>query len=488
MTAVSPLDLLSPNLEATIATGDMVDVRLFEVREAFSTLFEIQLRALSDNPDIDFAAVVGQPATFLFRQSKLGLTRRYEGVCAHIEQVKVEPSDKGRSAYSIAIVPRLWLLSQRRNYRMFQTMSEPDIVFTLLGEWGIDFEPRLSDSYPTRKYRVQYGESDYHFIKRLLEDVGITFFFEEKDGKTTLILTDEPTAAPARPPVTFVSEPHGVTGEFVTNVRIVRRVRPGRYTQRDVDYRRAPVFPLIRSRDGGLDAEAPLERFHYNPGAFVFGEQSGGGTPVADDRGVHRTDLARADEQVQRRLDAKQGSARVVLFQAEVALLQPGQVLSFESHPRSDLAPDKTLLVVGATHRGYSDTTWTHDFEARFTDMPYRPPLETEKPKAVGVESATVVGPAGEEIHCDEFGRVRVHFHWDRESKFDEKSSCWVPVSQPWGGTGYGGMNIPRVGQEVIIAFLGSDPDRPVIVGRVYTSLQKVPYGLPANKTQSGWR
>jgi type VI secretion system secreted protein VgrG len=116
------------------------------------------------------------------------------------------------------------------------------------------------------------------------------------------------------------------------------------------------------------------------------------------------------------------------------------------------------------------------------------PELRTPKPKVSGVESATVVGPAGEEIHTDEFGRVRVHFHWDRESQMDDNSSCWIHVSQPWGGTGFGGSNLPRVGQEVIVDFLGGDPDRPVVVGRVYTNLQKTPYKLPDNKTQSGWK
>jgi type VI secretion system secreted protein VgrG len=130
----------------------------------------------------------------------------------------------------------------------------------------------------------------------------------------------------------------------------------------------------------------------------------------------------------------------------------------------------------------------THSCEVRSADQPYYPPLRQTKPRAQGVENATVVGPAGEEIHTDEFGRVRVQFHWDREGNRDEMSSCWIHVSQPWGGAGYGGTNLPRVGQEVIVDFLGGDPDRPVITGRVYTNLQKTPYPLPENKTRSGWR
>jgi len=133
-------------------------------------------------------------------------------------------------------------------------------------------------------------------------------------------------------------------------------------------------------------------------------------------------------------------------------------------------------------------TDWSHTCEARSAEVAYRPSLATPKPRVIGVESATVVGPQGDEIHTDEFGRVRVHFHWARESKMADNSSCWIHVSQPWGGAGYGGTNLPRIGQEVLVDFLGGDPDRPVITGRVYTNLQKVPYKLPASKTQSGWK
>jgi type VI secretion system secreted protein VgrG len=163
-------------------------------------------------------------------------------------------------------------------------------------------------------------------------------------------------------------------------------------------------------------------------------------------------------------------------------------VVSIDDHPHAAFARRKGLLVVEARLQGTSDGEGSCDCETRSTDIPYRPPLLTPRPKTNGVESATVVGPPGEEIHTDEFGRVRVHFHWDRESRMDDKSSCWIHVSQPWGGTGYGAMNLPRVGQEVLVDFIGGDPDRPVIVGRVYTNLQKAPYTLPANKTQSGWR
>ncbi len=174
-------------------------------------------------------------------------------------------------------------------------------------------------------------------------------------------------------------------------------------------------------------------------------------------------------------------------FETNVIDLSPGMVMSLLDHPRSELGPGEKLLVLESTLSGNIDSL-THAVEVKSAASPYRPPLRTPKPKAMGVESATVVGPKGEEIHTDEFGRVRCHFHWDRQSKMDEKSSCWIHVSQSWAGAGYGTTHLPRIGQEVLVDFLGADPDRPVIVGRVYTDLEKTPYKLPEHKTQTGWK
>jgi type VI secretion system secreted protein VgrG len=258
---------------------------------------------------------------------------------------------------------------------------------------------------------------------------------------------------------------------------------------RDHDYRRAPAHQPLSSHEAAhIDVEKRLERFHYTPGAFLFGTDKGDDSPSADDRGKTRVDEAEAALLAQKRLEAKRSNAKVCTFDSNVPDLSPGVVISLLDHPRPDLGPTKKLILVEVTHTGTSYGAWIRHCEARSADLPYRPPLSTPKPKALGAESATVVGPPGEEIHTDEFGRVRVHFHWDRESQMNDQSSCWIHVSQPWGGAGFGGMNLPRVGQEVLVEFLGGDPDRPIIVGRVYTNLQKVPYKLPAGKTQSGWK
>lgn len=480
---------LGSNLSVTVASGDSLDVRQFTVHERLSSLFRVSLVVLSENHDIDFEAVVGQPARFIIQGSYLdgAAPRFWSGICSELYQLAAE--EDGLSTYHLDIVPTLWLATQRRNYRMFQQKSELKIALKLLSEWGIEPVKRLSATYKKRKYRVQYGESDFAFLCRMLEDAGISFYFHQEDGETQMVLTDAPQVSAARAPISYKEDVSTVRGEYVTSVRIGRKVRPGRYVMRDHDYRKDPKYKLSAGASVKTEGiEQKLERYHYTPGAFLFGTEQGDATPGADDKGKTRTDEAEAALLAQRRLDAKRGDATTCSFETNASDLAPGVVASFTGHPRSDLGDKKRWLIIESTRSGSNDGEWSQSCEARSAAVAYRPPLVTPKPRTMGVESATVVGPPGEEIHTDEFGRVRVHFHWDRESAMDDSSSCWIHVSQPWGGSGYGGTNLPRVGQEVLVDFLGGDPDRPIIVGRVFTNLQKTPYKLPDSKTQSGWK
>ncbi|WP_437538998.1 type VI secretion system tip protein TssI/VgrG [Sorangium sp. So ce726] len=488
MATFSPSDVLR-YIDVTVASGDRLDVRHFHVTERMSALFEISLVVVSDNADIDFEAIAGQPMRFTLRQSAVGRgARTWTGICSHIEQSAAE--DIGVSTYKLVLVPALWLLTQRRNHRMFQLQSELDIVRTLLAEWNIPTSERISATYGKRKVRVQYGETDFAFICRMLEDAGISFYFQTtEDGETRLVLDEAPHRnAPREPSIAFRDNPTDADLEHVTKVRVGRQIRPGRYSVRDHDHRRPPNYALLSTAKAAEPLEESLERFHYVPGAFLYESDKGQPTPVADDRGRYRTDEKEAGALAQRRLDAQRVGARAVAFDTNTLDLAPGAVVSFLDHPKSELSPSSAFLVTHATLSGERHSEWSCTCEAVSASLTYRPPLVTPKPKAAGVESATVVGPPGEEIHTDELGRVRVHFHWDRESRMDETSSCWIHVSQPWSGAGFGGTNLPRIGQEVIVDFLGGDPDRPIIVGRVYTGLQTTPYKLPDNKTQSGWQ
>ncbi|EYF01093.1 type VI secretion system Vgr family protein [Chondromyces apiculatus] len=472
-------------LEAQIASDDTLTVHQFSVHERISSLFNVTLIVHCKNPDISFEGVVGQDASFTL--SSGSHTRTWAGICNHIQQLRAE--EDGESTYELSIVPSLWELTQRRNHRMFQQESELDIVKKLLGEWSIPFEEKITGSYKPRKYRVQYGESDFAFICRMLEDVGISFYFSPSGG-STLVLSDAPQSNPSRGAIWFHDDTSTAAGkEHVTGVRVGQRTRPGRYTLRDHDYRRPPSYKLLKTaEDAKASSESKFERFHYVPGSFLFQSDKGEDTPVADDRGKTRADEKEGEALAQKRLEAKRATRQVCSFATNAHDLAPGVVMSMIDHPKSEVGAGKKLLVVESSLSGAQRGEWMQHCEAVSADAPYRPALGAPKPKTNGVESATVVGPPGEEIHCDEFGRVRVHFHWDRESQMNDKSSCWIHVSQPWSGAGYGGINLPRVGQEVIVDFLGGDPDRPIIVGRVYTNLQKVPYKLPDKKTQSGWK
>jgi type VI secretion system secreted protein VgrG len=476
------------NLVVRVASGDALDVRHFRIEERLSELFSIRLRVVSANHDLGFGAIVGEPATFEIHGGvrELGRDRVWTGICKECRLVRVETA--GLSTYELEIVPALWLLTQRRNHRIFQQVSEIDIVETLLGEWGIPYRKELGAAYPPREYRVQYAESDYAFLCRMLEDAGVTFWFRETDDGTELVLGDAPQRSePRAHGIAFRDEPSLEERDHVTKVALSQRMTPGGFTVRDYDTRLAPDFPLLagaKAAEGSV--ESRLEQFVYAPGAFLFAGAEPGDTPAADDRGVARSNLGEAAAIASRRLEAIRKDRVVVTFETSANDLAPGVVFSILEHPRADLG--EPLLVSASIHEGAHDSGWAHHCEARPASIPHRPTIATPRPRVSGVETATVVGPAGEEIHVDEFGRVRVHFHWDRESKRNERSSTWLPVSQSWGGAGYGGTNLPRIGQEVIVDFLGGDPDRPVVTGRIYTNLQKTPYKLPDNKTQSGWK
>jgi type VI secretion system secreted protein VgrG len=479
----------SGNMEVTVASKDELDVREFSVHQSMSALFTVTLTAVAKNADIDLESVVGQEASFKLHGGGAGEKgKTWHGVCNEFHQVRVE--DSGMSTYHLTIVPKLWLTSQRQNHRMFQQMSELDIVEKLLKEWSVDTEKKIQGQYKKRKYRVQYGETDFDFMSRMLEEAGISFYFEQKDDKTVMVLHDAPQTNEKRgDDIPFRDEPSVSVKEHVTGVRVSRHVRPGKVTVRDHDYRLPSSYKLMHSADGdGVATEKQLETYHYAPGAFLFESDKGEATPHADDKGKHRTDESEAGKLVQKRLAASRGDASRIVFNTNVVDVAPGTVMSILDHPHREVADGKKLLVTESRIDGRRDEETNHYVECKSADKAHHPAIKTEKPKVQGVESATVVGAAGDEIHTDEFGRVRVQFHWDREGKHDDNSSCWIHVSQPWGGSGFGGSNLPRVGQEVIVDFLGGDPDRPMIVGRVYTNLQKTPYKLPQNKTQSGWK
>ncbi len=464
-----------PILELSFESGeDSLSVRRFTVHEAVSSQFDVSIVARSPNEDIDLETIVGKAAGFLLVDQTLA-ARAWTGIVAEMEQIRVEAptgAGIGLSTYFLRIVPVMWLLGQRRNNRIFHKSTVPAIVQKVLGEYAITPKLKLSEPHPEHEYRVQYGETDLAFVSRLLEEEGISYFFGQTGGegaiKSELVLTDKPQLGEARPPIPYADNPNETGGNaHDTSVHISHRVRPGRATHRDYDFEK-PDYLLLGNSEKAKAPEDIYEQYVYEHGIFT-----------EEKPGKIRADI---------HLESRRRDKRSVTYHSNVFTLSPGVLFTMLDHPRPDLGPDKKLLVLEASIDGTATAEWSMSGHAVFADVPYRTAQSTPRPVIHGLQSAIVVGPKGEEIHTDEHGRVRVQFHWDREGKYDEKSSCWLRVSHGWAGAAYGMFALPRVGHEVLVAFWEGNPDEPVIVGRAYNQKMRVPYKLPDEKTRSTWR
>ena len=481
-------------LELSFASGDHgLSVRRFTAHEAVSSLFAVTIWARSPDASIDLESIVGQEASLHavsgYANAGGAGVRRWTGIVDFAEQVQAEAA--GLSTYRIRIVPRLWLLTQRRGNRIYQHLTIPEIVDKLLAEWGIDHTWEVDfKTYPQLEYKVQYGESDYAFLSRLLEEAGIAFTFPEDDKGSKLVFGDRLHGAPLRnaPPIGYRDEPpQAAEKEFVTRVRIGHEVRPGAQTLRDYDFRN-PALPPNGEAPKSQSPEDFYEQYHYRPGSFLAETGRDAGTPAADDRGFNRYDAKYGTERASRELLGNRVGREGAVFETNAVDLWPGTVFKIAEHPKVELDESRPLLVIALSIEAVHDGEWIAEGHFIFTEVAYRPPLRSAKPQILGVQSAVVVGPNGQEIHTDEFGRVRIQFPWDREGKLDDGSSCWIRVSQGWGGTGYGMITLPRIGQEVLISFLDGDPDLPILTGRVFNQTNPVPYKLPENKTISTWK
>jgi type VI secretion system secreted protein VgrG len=481
-------------LDLWFASGEVtLSVRRFAVREHVSGLFDISVLALSPNHSVDLASIVGKPASLRVASglpfAALGGARYWTGVCWSMELIEVEPT--GLSTYDLRIVPELWRLGQRTNYRIFQHLSIPDIVDGILTEWSIEPAWKIDRAgYPKLEYRVQYGETDLGFMSRLLEEAGIAYTFPDDPTKgSKLTLSDAlHLNTPRAAPILFAPNPtQAAATEIVTRVGLLHEVRAGAHVIRDVDFRN-PTYALVGEAAKAKAPEDRLERYHYEPGAFLVETGKPGDTPAADDRGVARHDEKYGKDRAQRALEAERTGKRAVTFQTNVTDLWPGVVFSIAGHPHSDLAESTKLLVTELILEATREDPWRIAGHAVFADQPHRPAILTPKPVVFGVETATVVGPRGQEIHTDEFGRIRVQFPWDRAGKNDDTSSCWIRVSQGWAGAGSGMITLPRVGHEVLVGFVAGDPEQPLVVGRVFNAKSRVPYKLPEHKTRSTWK
>jgi type VI secretion system secreted protein VgrG len=438
------------------------------ISEGFS--FVVTTVAPSSEP-VELGDLVGKRATLTLAvaatSAGAGDVRAVRGV---VERAELGEEGKKLTAYRVTLAPTAHALRHRFDVRIFQELSVPDVVKKVLGEAGVAHQLKLSGSYEPREYCVQFRESDWDFVARLLEEEGIHTYFDHDGDDDVLVLADAKGAhAPIAGDAELVFRPPGgalVASEHVSAFRSAEERRTGKVTVRDYDFKK-PSLVLESVASGELDGD--LERYD-SPGGHTT-------QPVGD----HRARTGHERLETGRRVG--HGSSACGRF-------IPGSTFTLAEHPTSAL--NREYLLTRVEHRGSDPhmegaggVPYENDFEVVAADVALRPARVTPKPVVHGIQTAIVVGPSGEEIHTDEHGRIKVQFHWDRLGKRDDKSSCWMRVAQAWAGPGYGAMFLPRVGHEVVVSFVDGDPDRPLVTGSVYHGANVPPYALPGNKTRS---
>ncbi|MDH1555510.1 type VI secretion system tip protein TssI/VgrG [Stutzerimonas stutzeri] len=447
----------------------------FRGREAISQPYRFDLELVSERPDLDLESLLHRPAFLAFAPDG-------SGVHGLVHQAAQGESGKRLTRYRLTLVPQLAYLAHRTNQRVFQHLTVPQIIAQVLEEHGIQADAYRFGLgpvvYPPREYCVQYDETDLHFIQRLCEEEGIHYHFQHGASAHVLVFGDDQTVFP-RLAATAYQQDSGLVADQPVIKRFGLRLetRTSRVTRRDYDFEKPR---LTMEAAFHSDFQPDLEDYDY-PGRF--------------------TERARGKHLSQRVLERHRHDYELAEGESDQPRLVSGHFLPLTEHPRSDW--NQLWLLTEVLHEGkqpqvLEESVTSHvdsgdgfvqgyrnHFSATPWAIPFRPALCHPKPKVLGSQTAVVTGPAGEEIHCDEYGRVKVQFHWDRHGQADDKTSCWLRVSSSWAGDRYGGIAIPRVGMEVLVTFLEGDPDQPLVTGCLYHKEHQVPYDLPANKTRT---
>lgn len=452
---------LNFSLKTPLGEDELI-VSSFSGTECISSLYTYTCNAWSTNPEIDFDAIIEQPVSLSILLPDN--SKRY--ISGYVNRINQTSQGTDLTNYQLRIVPWLWFLTQRANCRIFQDNTVPEIIQQIFDDRGYSglYTLALDGSYQKREYCVQYRETDFNFVSRLMEKEGICYFFKHGDGENTLILGDSAAAhkpiVPAGDVAYYLAHDTVKRHEGVVNFSFQQSVRPTAITLQDFNFK-------TPSTDLEVNNQKTDDRELYDyPGEYP--ERSIGDTyakiRLEEERSIHKV---YSGETTSRRLAA-------------------GSTFKMTDHPRNtyNILYLLTSVSISASQHE-TDTTFTSYFECIPADTPFRPQMVTHIPAVYGLQTAIVVGPSGEEIWLDPYGRVKVQFHWDREGKYDEKSSCWVRVAQNWAGKNWGIVFHPRIGQEVVVQFIEGNVDRPLITGRVYNEEQMPPYELPANSTQS---
>lgn len=489
-------------LEVTTPLGkDKLLLVGFTGSEAISQLFCFRLELLAKNQtEVAFDKLLGEKITIRLRLPD-GEDRYFNGICSRVSQGE---RDATFTSYGMEVVPRIWLLSKKAQSRIFQQLSVDAIIKKVLEGFDVSYE--LQGKFHPRDYCAQYRETDFNFLSRLMEEEGIYYFFKHDANSHKMVVANTPSSHSDMPHMNRIIFEEVVGGKRDEN-RIygwekAQELRSGKYTLWDhcfeIPHKRLEAQANIidsvqvgkvvhKPKVGGNDK---LEIYDY-PGEYAQrfdGVDRGGGDRSDDLKKIFEDNTRTVDI----RMEQETVPGIILQGTSNCRHFVSGHKFTLERHFNAD----GEYVVVGVGHVARqassfrSGTGGDFEYENNFScipsAVPFRPARLTPKPAIQGTQTAVVVGPPGEEIFTDKYGRVKVQFHWDRDGKNNAESSCWVRVGTVWAGKQWGAIHIPRIGQEVIVDFLEGDPDRPIIIGSVYNAEQMPPYELPANKTQSG--
>ncbi|HEY0006423.1 MAG TPA: type VI secretion system tip protein TssI/VgrG [Pyrinomonadaceae bacterium] len=447
------------HLKVTTPLGEnKLLLRSLTGEESISGLFHFHLEMVSEDNSLDFSAIVGQSVTATIKLND-GTEHHINGLVGRFVQ---EDSDVRLTTYYAELHPWLWMLTKTGDCRIFQNKTVPQIIETIFSNLGFtDFRNDLKATYAAREYCVQYDETAFNFVSRLMEDEGIFYFFEHTSDKHTLVLADDADSFQSCPGLDAAkyrqSDISHTDDHAITRCTIEEQVVTGKFAHDDFNFETPSTDLKVEVAGTGSEM-----RIYEYPGGFA--KQDGG------------------EQRANRRLEACEHPAKTLRGESYVRAFVSGYKFDLKDHYRADA--NKTYVLRWLSHAATQER-YTNSFEAFPVDLPFRPQRTSRKPVIAGAQTAIVVGKSGEEIWTDKYGRIKVQFHWDQKGKNDENSSCWIRVDYGWAGKQWGGIFIPRIGQEVIVSFLEGDPDRPVITGAVYNAEQTVPYTLPDEQTKS---
>ncbi|RSV84677.1 type VI secretion system tip protein VgrG [Klebsiella aerogenes] len=446
--------------------------------EAMSEMFELSLTLLGSDARLDRSKLLGQPVTVTIPTQNALSSRYFNGKITRVAVSAVELSGIRYAAYQLTVEPDLWPMKRDRNLRIFQGQTVPQIINTLLSEYQVNVEDKLNGSYRVWDYCVQYQESSFAFISRLMELEGIAYHFRHEVGKHTMVLTDSATQHQSVSGYETIPYHQTASGGITTEEGIGQwaledSVTPGIYSLDDYDFRKPNAWLFQARQNPASPSPGSIDVYDW-PGRFV-------------DHG-HGEFYARI------RQERGQVEHQQIQVSATAVGIAPGATFTLTNAPFfSDngeyltTAADYLFEENSYASGGNSDISHQIHFRVIPSSVVYRPAQVTDWPRTYGPQTAKVVGPEGESIWTDRYGRIKVKFHWDRHAKGDDTSSCWVRVSSAWAGQGFGGVQIPRVGDEVVIDFINGDPDRPIVTGRVYNEASMPPWDLPGDATRMGF-